>query len=157
MTENTDIIEKVGALPALIAAEAEGLSEARLRWRPAEDAWSIKEVCGHLCDDSEMWLRRLNMMIAQADPPLPAYDQEALVREHAYQDAEISVLLGDFKRHGLEIVALLSGLAADAWERPGQHPEFGRMTVREGMERMIQHTEGHLDQVRELRAKAAGA
>ena len=157
MAHNVEIIERVKALPTQIAAEVGGLSEAKLSWRPADGAWSIKEVCGHLRDDSEVWRRRLYMMITQTDPVLPSYDQEALVREHAYQDADIAAVLGDFKRFRLEMVDLLSGLTVEGWERTGQHPDWGRLTVRGGMESMVQHTEEHLGQVRELGAKAAGA
>ncbi|MGD0764834.1 MAG: DinB family protein [Dehalococcoidia bacterium] len=153
MTEHTEIIEKVRTLPDQIAGEVEGLSEAELRRRPAEGAWSIKEVCGHLRDDSEVWRRRLQMMITQADAALPAYDQEALVRERAYQDADIAGVLGDFRRFRLEMVEALTALGPDGWVRTGQHPDWGAMTIQEGMERMVRHTEGHLDQVRELRGK----
>jgi len=157
MVDNVEIIERVKALPTQIAAEIEGLSEDELRRRPAEGDWSIKEVCGHLRDDSGVWRRRLGMMITEIDPVLPAYDQEALVREHAYQDADIAAVLGDFKRLRLEMVDLLSGLTVDGWERTGQHPDWGRRTIRQGMEMMIRHTEGHLDQVRELKEKASAA
>ena len=156
MAHNMKIIKRVKTLPDRIAAEIEGLSEEALRWRPADGAWSLKEVCGHLRDDSEVWWRRLSMMVKEAYPVLPSYDQEALVREHAYQDADIAAVLGDFKRFRLDMVENLSTLTRDSWERTGQHPDWGRLTIGQGMEMMIRHTEGHLEQVRELRAKAAG-
>jgi len=156
VAHNIEIMERVKALPDRVAAEIEGLSEDELRRRSADGAWSIKEVCGHLRDDSEVWRRRLYMMITQIAPVLPSYDQEALVREHAYQDADIAAVLGDFKRFRLDMVENLSTLARDNWERTGQHPDWGRLTIGQGMEMMIRHTEGHLEQVRELRAKAAG-
>jgi uncharacterized damage-inducible protein DinB len=157
MAHNVEIIERVKTLPDRVAAEIEGLSEDELRWRPADGAWSLKEVCGHLRDDSEVWRRRLSMMIKETDPVLPAYDQEALVREGAYQDADIAAVLSDFKRLRLEIVDLLSGLAPEGWKRTGQHPDWGRMTIGQGMGMMIRHTEGHLEQVRELKEKATAS
>jgi uncharacterized damage-inducible protein DinB len=157
MADNVGIIERVRTLPDRVAAEIEGLSEEELRWRPAEGAWSLKEVCGHTWDDSEVWRRRLGMMIAETDPVLPAYDQEALVRERAYQDADIAAVLGDIKRLRLEIVNLLSGLAPEGWERTGQHPDWGRLTIGQGMGMMVRHTEGHLEQVRELKEKATAS
>jgi len=156
VAHNVEIIERVKALPDRVAAEIDGLSEEQLRRRPADGAWSLKEVCGHLRDDSEVWWRRLSMMIKETDPVLPAYDQEAMVRQGAYQDADIATVLGDFKRLRLEMVDLLSGLELEGWKRTGQHPNWGRVRVRQGIAMMIRHTEGHLDQVRELKAKAAG-
>jgi uncharacterized damage-inducible protein DinB len=157
MAHNVEIIERVKTLPDRVAAEIEGLSEDELRWRPADGAWSLKEVCGHLRDDSEVWWRRLSMMVKEADPVLPAYDQEALVREHAYQDADIAAVLADFKRLRLEMVELLSGLEPEGWKRTGQHPNWGRVRVRQGIAMMIRHTEGHLEQVCELKDKAISA
>jgi len=151
MTHHLEIVERVKSLPARVAREIEGLSEDELRWRPGEGQWSLKEVCGHLRDDSEVWRQRLYMMITQTDPLLPRYDQEALVREHGYQDADFAALLGDFKRLRLEIAGHLAALARDNWKQTGRHREWGRMTVRQGMEMMIGHTEGHLEQIRELR------
>ena len=157
MAHNIEIIERVRTLPDRVAAEIAGLSEDELRRRSADGAWSIKEVCGHLRDDSEVWRRRLYMMITQTDPVLPSYDQEALVREHAYQDADIAAVLGDVRRFRLDMVENLSTLARDSWERTGQHPDWGRLTIGQGMGMMVRHTEGHLDQVRELKEKAISA
>jgi len=157
VAHNVEIMERVKSLPDRVAAEIEGLSEEALRRRPADGAWSIKEVCGHLRDDSEVWRRRLSMMITDTDPVLPSYDQEALVREYAYQDADIAAVLADFKRLRLEMVELLSGLEPEGWKRTGQHPDWGRLTIRQGMEMMIRHTEEHLEQVRELKEKASAA
>jgi uncharacterized damage-inducible protein DinB len=157
MADNEGIIERVRSLPDRVAAEVEGLSEEELRRRPADGAWSIKEVCGHLRDDSEVWRRRLGMMITETDPVLPSYDQEAMVREGAYQDADIATVLGDFKRLRLEMVELLSRLAPEGWKRTGQHPDWGRLRIRQGMAMMIRHTEEHLDQVHELKSKAISA
>jgi uncharacterized damage-inducible protein DinB len=157
MADNEGIIQRVRTLPDRVAAEIEGLSEETLRRRPADGAWSLKEVCGHLRDDSEVWRRRLNLMITETDPVLPSYDQEALVREHAYQEADIATVLADFKRLRLEMVELLSGLESEGWKRTGQHPNWGRVRVRQGIAMMIRHTEGHLEQVRELKERVGSA
>ncbi len=156
-SENEEIVEKVRTLPDRVAAVVAGLSEQELRRRPAEDEWSIKEVCGHLCDDSEMWRRRLALMLTQDNPTLPTYEQEELVRERAYQDADLAAVLADFKRNRQEIAGQLSSLAPSDWERAGIHPEHGPRTIRTGMELMIAHTEGHLEQLRAMKEEAKGA
>jgi uncharacterized damage-inducible protein DinB len=155
MPDTTEIINSVQTLPDRIAAEIDGLDDRQLRWRPSEGEWSIKEVCGHLLDDSEVWRRRLLLMVTQENPTLPTYEQENLVRERAYQDAEINSVLAEFKRYRGEIAQQLRALTPAAWERVGQHPERGPRTIRAGMELMVEHTEGHLRQVRELKARAA--
>ncbi len=154
--EEQDMVEKVRTLPDRVDNVVAGLSEHDLGWRPGESEWSIKEVCGHLCDDSQMWRRRIALMLNEDNPTLPTYEQEKLVREHAYQAADMDAILARFRRNRQEIAAQLSSLPANGWERAGLHPEHGPRTIRTGMQLMIEHTEGHLEQLRELRERAKG-
>jgi hypothetical protein len=96
------------------------------------------------------------MMITQTDPLLPRYKQEELVDERAYRDADIASTLAEFRRLRLEIVDMLTDLARDHWKRTGQHPNYGRLTVKQGMEMMAEHTEGHLAQIRDLKLSRRG-
>ncbi len=152
--EDEELVQKVRTLPDRIDAVVAGLSDQKLGWRPAEGEWSIKEVCGHICDDSQMWRHRLALMLNEDNPTLPTYEQEKLVREHAYQATDLDAILARLRRNREEIAAQLSSLAPADWERVGTHPEHGPRTVRTGMELMVTHTEGHLEQLRELRKQA---
>lgn len=154
MAENEEIIERVKGLPARIAVDIDGLSEAELSWRAAEGGWSVREVCGHLRDIGEWWVHRLHVMLTEDDPFLPDFDQEAFVRDGRYQEVEIAAILGEMTRLRLEVVDILSGLTPDGWERTGRHETRGRLTIRQAMDLVIQHDEGHLDQLRELKEKA---
>jgi uncharacterized damage-inducible protein DinB len=129
---SAEIVEKVKTLPDRVASTVAGLSEEELRRRPAEGEWSIKEVCGHLRDDAEVWRRRLELMVSQDNPTLPTCEQEELVRERAYQDADLAAVLADFRRYRRDIAAQLSSLAPGDWERAGNHPERGRLQRRPG-------------------------
>ena len=57
--ERLEIIEGLKHGPNLVAAEIAGVSDAVLRYRPAEGEWSIKEVVGHLRNAAEVWHKRL--------------------------------------------------------------------------------------------------
>ncbi|MDI6857881.1 MAG: DinB family protein [Dehalococcoidia bacterium] len=156
MTYHVDIVEGLKTLPDAIAAEVEGLSEEELGRKP-DGEWSIKEVCGHLLDDSLVWRQRLRMMITQADPILPRYEQESLVAERGYQQAEFASILGQLRAVRVEIAEMLSALPRDGWKRIGRHQERGRLNIRQAMEWVLEHQEIHLRQIREVKSRVAAA
>lgn len=75
-----------GDLLALLATQIgdtlqliRGIPEARGTHRYAPDKWSIKEVCGHLCDTERIMSYRA-LRIARADAtPLPGFEQNDYV------------------------------------------------------------------------------
>jgi hypothetical protein len=72
-------------LRALVA----DVDEARLRRRPAPGEWAIIEVVGHLADTEERALGRVRRMLADQDPQLEPFDQEALAEERHYLDLDL--------------------------------------------------------------------
>jgi len=151
------LIEALEALTERVAQELAGLSEEQLRYRPGEGAWSLKEVCGHLRDFAQIDHRRLYMMMTQENPLLPGYDQEVLVREHNHQGADISAILADLRSWRLKTVELLTELVDANWARQGRHEEFGRMSIRQFVERLVRHEAMHLEHIRALKEQAKQA
>lgn len=156
MTYHVDIVESLKTFPDAVAGELEGLSEEELGRRP-DGGWSIKEVCGHLLDDSQVWVQRLRMMITQADPVLPRYDQDPLVEERGYQEAGFASIVAGLRAARVEIAEMLSGLPRDGWKRIGRHQERGRLNIRQAMEWVLEHSKTHLKQIRELKAMTGAA
>ena len=152
MTNHPDLVEALRVLPDRVAEAASGMSDEELRRRPAEGEWCVKEVCGHLRDNAEIWVGRFHMMTTQTDPLLADHDP-ASVHEHNYPEQPIEDILSDLRRQVDESVSLLSDLARDHWKRTGRHATQGRLTVREGLELMLRHAEGHLEQIRALRPR----
>lgn len=150
-----DLVETLKVLPREIAQEVEGLSEEVLRFRPAEGEWSIKEVCGHLLDNARVWHQRLQMTATQENPFLPSYDQEALVREHNYQEQDIPTILDALSEVRTHTTDLLADLVQWKWARAGYHWEWGRLSIRQMVELAIGHEREHLEQIRRLRERAA--
>jgi len=69
-----EIPDVLRALPRQIEELVQGLSEDALCWRPSPHEWSIKEVCCHLRDFSEIGGERISHMLSEDDPLLRAYD-----------------------------------------------------------------------------------
>jgi hypothetical protein len=144
------IIETLKHLPDAVEAEIEGLSDAVLRRRPAEDEWSIKEIVGHMRDYAEVWSKRLYQVWAQNDPVFVSFDGKEYVRERGYQDSALAGVIAEMRAHRLKTVDLLSH-AVD-WSRLGQQPGVGRRTLKQFAERLIDHDNEHLAQIRTLKA-----
>ena len=154
-SSHLDLVEAVKALQRQTAEEVEELSEEVLRFRPAEGEWSIKEVCGHLLDNDEVWHQRLQMATMQENPFLASFDQEALVRERNYQEQDIRTILARLSDVRERTTDLLAGLAQWKWARPAYHWEFGRLSIRQMVEFEIGHDREHLEQIQRLREQAA--
>ena len=152
-----DLVERLNANTATLRREVAGLPEAVLTYRPGGGAWSIKELCGHLRDHAQFLHRRLFTMIKLEEPRLESYDQEALVREHNPQAAPIEELLAELTAQRNATVELLADLVHWNWARQGRHAELGRVSIRQLVDRALQHDDTHLAQIRGLKEEAASA
>ena len=150
-----DLVERLNAFTPALHRDVEGLSEFVLTYRPKESEWSIKEVCGHLCDDAQILHRRLFTMINLEEPRLDPWDQHELVRERSAGAVRIEKLLAEFSAQRAETVEMLADLVHWNWARQGRHPSHGRLSIRQLVDRAIAHEEAHMEQLRELKAQAA--
>ncbi len=163
-----DLVERLNTMPARLRLELDGVPEEVLTRRPAKSGWSIKEICGHFRDHAQLRHRQLFAIINLEEPRLTAWDQDALVRDRDPQSTRIDELLAEFSAQRAETVELLADLVHWNWARQGRHEEYGRISVRQLVDRTLKHDETHLEQIRGLkrpqqkrasasRRKAAGA
>jgi hypothetical protein len=90
-----------------------------LRERPADEEWSVVELLGHMTDSELVTSTRYRWVLAEEEPPLLGYDQEAWTERfnHRSDDAELVLTLFGALR--------LANL--DLWERtpPEDRSRFG--------------------------------
>jgi hypothetical protein len=154
LADRLEIIEALRLLPERVSGEVKGLSEEELRFRPGEGEWSLKELVGHLRDFAEIDHDRLCRMITQERPFLPGYDQEALVRERNYQEADLQGVLDDLASFRRKTVQVLTELVDASWTRTGRHLERGIFSIRQHVERLVSHEAMHLEHIRALKQQA---
>ena len=132
-----------------------GLDEDELRWRPSDDAWSLKEIAGHLRDCEEHFLQSLELIAFQESARVPAFDADALVLEHEYREIDLYEALErlEYLRH--RTVNLLWSLAPEDWERTGRHPYLGHVSIGQLVREQSEHDLEHLWQARRLRQSLA--
>lgn len=161
-----EILDTLRALPGQLEELVQGLSEDALRWRPSPREWSIKEVCCHLRDFSEIGGERIRQMIEEDDPFLPSYDQEALARERDYQNESMPLVLTALRAFSGGLAYLLENLGEEEWQRTGRHEgalagmsartvERGLISIAQYAQLLADHGREHLEQIKGLRGQLA--
>ncbi len=106
-----------------------GIPEAWETYRYAPEKWLLREVMGHVLDVERLFSYRA-LSIARSDPAhLPSMDQDQWAAASNAAERPLASLLDDFARARASSLAMLRGLAGDAWDRRGVASGF-EFTVR---------------------------
>jgi hypothetical protein len=151
MSELSDLLERFRRGPELMAAVMTGAAGAELDFVAAPGRWSIRQIMAHLADSEIVDADRLRRVIAEQNPTLMGYDQEAWARNLNYARRKISESLETFRRLRAENYDLLKDLPEAVFERTGTHSETGPVTLRQLVEVNAEHPEKHARQVQEIR------
>ncbi|MCD6031489.1 MAG: DinB superfamily protein [Thermomicrobiales bacterium] len=138
-----------------VSAALEAITEAELEAREAPGEWSPREIAHHLADSEMTSAVRLRLLIAQDEPTLLGYDQEAFVR-HLYPDRPIGPSLAAFEAARAATAPILRRLSEEQWRRAGTHSESGPYTVEDWLNTYSGHAHDHADQIRRARATVTG-
>lgn len=133
--------------PSLLRQALVGLDARALSQRPPNDDWSIRDVVMHLADTEMARGYRLRLIIAEENPPIPAFDEEAWKRRLQYLWRDVEAALALFQQTRFSNAELLSYCGKDAWSRTGQHATDGAITVRDLFERGVEHLDEHVAQI----------
>jgi len=151
MSEHSDLLERLRRGPELVASVITGAAGAELDFVPAPGRWSIRQIVAHLADSEIVGADRLRRVIAEANPSLMAYDQDAWAKNLNYGRRKISESLDTLRRLRAGNYDLLKDLPEAALARTGTHNQRGLMTLRQLVEVIAEHAERHARQLEELR------
>ena len=132
-----------------------GLDENEVRWRPNEDAMSLKELVAHLRDCEEHFLQTLELVAYHDEPKLASFDGDALVMDRDYQEIDLPETLEEFSYLRHRSMNVLWGPAAGSWERTGRHPYLGQVSIEQLVRVQHEHDLEHLWQARHIREELA--
>lgn len=138
-----------------LLSEFYGLDEEMLCRPAGEGELSLKEIAAHLRDAEELALAQLTAIAEGKRGPLPAWDVDVLPLERDYQRADVNAVVAEFRRLRRETTYLLWDLTEADWQRPGEHPFRGPVTLGEIARELAQHDLEHLWQVRRLKERLA--
>ena len=133
-----------------VAAALAGITAEELDRRPPGSDWTARQVAHHLADSETTAYVRLRRLIAEDDPVLPDYDEEAFARRLHY-DRPIEPSLNVLRAVREASLQLLESLTPAEWERAGTHTASGRYSVDDWLRIYADHSHDHADQIRRAR------
>jgi len=147
---NEEILKSLRASPVILGTMVAGLDDERIRWRPAPGEWAVIEVVAHVADVDERAHARLRRMLAEDNPFLPAFDQDALAEEHGYITMDLPEQVARYQRSRAAHLAGLAGLDPGQWQRTGRHEAASDMTVQLYEAHVASEDVDHLAQIARL-------
>ena len=141
-------LARLARTPDAVGAAIAGRDERRLARRPAADAWAPVEIICHLRDAEEMFGRRFETILANDEPVLPDVGpSDRWARDRQYHRHDPALALAHFRRRRGESLETLIGLAPADWQRGGDRPGRGRLTIDRLVALMAWHDDNHLEQL----------
>src|SRR3974390_799887 len=151
MSQIAEILEKFRRGPEVLAGALTRAAGLEVDYAP-EGKWSVRQIMAHVSDADVVGAMRLRQVVAEDEPKLQAFDQEAWARNLDYAKRKPSQSLETFRRIRAESHELLKDLPAEAFERKGIHSERGAVTLLDLVHGYAEHAEHHAQQVRAVRA-----
>lgn len=151
-----DPVAAMAGFPTELGRLVDRLSARELETTPRPGEWSAKEVVAHLAETEVAFGWRLRTMIADDQPTLAPYDQNAWAAALIYQGYSAQRALRLFEVLREAHCSLLMALESGAWERTGLHPERGEITVRELVDHRAHHDLQHLAKLRDKIGRLRG-
>ena len=147
-----DEVRVIGTLARGLHEFLSGLSQELLATQSACDAWTIRDVAGHLTNRAERQIASMTRGRNGDSAPPAGFrapsDNMAMSAANADADIEYSRSLGDalvstFAENYRELHRLLNTFSGDDWRCACWHPRRGTMTAREYVSQRIQELAVH--------------
>ncbi len=152
MSDWTELLGRFRRGPEIVAAVMTGAAGAEVDWAP-EGKWTIRQILAHIADSEVVVSARLRSTIAENNPTLIAYDQEAWAANLDYARRKPSECLELFRRVRGDNYELLKDLPEAALARTATHSQLGTLTLLRLVDIYAAHPESHARQIRELRER----
>ena len=120
--------------------------------RPLPGKWSAREIAHHLADSETASGIRLRKLLAEDQPVIQGYDQDAYAVRLRYNEREdIAPALLAVSAARANCLQLIQRMSDEDWQREGKHTESGRYTVEDWLAIYAVHAHNHAEQIRRLR------
>jgi len=140
-------IEQYESAPErLLEALASVLPEA-MKWRPQPGEFSVHEIICHCADAETNDCSRIRYLMAEREPLIVAYDEDAWANRLDYHNHPLDLALATIEAVRANTTALLRRVPEEAWERAGTHTGSGRHTAEDWLITCSEHLEEHIEQI----------
>jgi hypothetical protein len=124
------VLTLLRATPLRLAALTADLSPEALQTRPTPDEWSASVVLAHLRACADVWGNCIVAMIAGDMPTLRAVNPRTWIKQTNYLELDFRPSLCAFATQRAELLAVLSPLPSDTWERSARVSGAGKVLER---------------------------
>ncbi len=145
--ERQACIEQYASAPARLREALARVPAEALRWKPSPDEFSVHEVVCHCADSETNDHMRIRYVLAENEPLIVGYDQEAWARALDYHSHPLDTALNTVEAVRANTAALLRRVPEDAWDKVGTHTEMGRYSAEDWLVICSEHVEEHIAQI----------
>ena len=152
MSEIPELLERYRRGAELLAVAITGAAGPELDFHPAPGEWSVRQIVSHLADAEAANVVRFRQVIAEDNPTLVPWDQNAWAERTDYAKRKPSQALETMRILRADNYQLLKDLPEEAYLRSGNHLRRGAMTLLDLLRLFAEHAESHAAQIREVRS-----
>jgi len=145
------VIDRLAAMPQTVRELLSGRTATQLSHKPAPDAFSLRENVLHLRDiDVEGYEQRVVRVLSEENPFLPDVDGARLAVERDYNAQPVAPALEAFAQSRARSIERLRAASDEQLERTAELEGVGRVTLRELLQRWLEHDAGHIAEMESL-------
>ena len=151
MSELAALLERFRKGADVLESAVRDVTTEEWDYIPGPGRWTIRQVVAHVTDGEIVGADRFRRVIAEENPTLVNYDEQAwaerldYARRHPLQDLEL------FRRTRALSASLLGPLPESVFARAGTHSIRGRMSLQDLLVEYANHPEGHARQIEKNR------
>ena len=145
-----ELVAHLRRLPDRIAKIIEGNSAEHLRRAGVGGEWGAVEHLAHLLDFDQVSLERVERILSEDEPEIEEFDTDVRAIELNYHAQDPFATLDKLRAARMRLVDRLAALPDEAWQRTAMHPEFGRITLEELVQRIDAHDAEHVHALKDL-------
>jgi hypothetical protein len=151
MSELSAVLERFRRGPELLAVVLTGVFGDEENYISAPGKWSIRQITAHLADAELVFAHRFRQVLAEDNPTLMAFDQNAWASNLDYARRKPKASLDTLRRLRAENYELVKDLPESAFARTGNHTERGTLSLRQMVAGAADHLEAHARQAQTIR------
>lgn len=144
MSNTDELIDRFEYGGRLLMLAVEGLAPEQGRERVGPGTWSISEVVAHMLDSDLVGTERMKRVIAEENPTLQAYDENAWIDRLDSRSMPMDEAAALFAANRKWMARVLRNCTEADFARPGQHTEDGPKTLAKLLAGYVGHLDGHL-------------
>lgn len=144
MSDAQSVVERYAAGGNLLAYAVAGLGAEHATARPGPGQWSIAELVAHLLDADLVLADRMKRVVAEEEPVLQAFDENAWIRRLGSNEMPIDEAVALFSANRRWMTRVLKNCTEADFARTGMHTEAGPRSLAALLAGAVGHLDHHL-------------